>query len=68
MAWDKENADRLADEFQVELRALVQADKEDGRAKDPLYVLRTLQELWKKYYMESGHRRLARVFVRENFE
>lgn len=67
MSWDAALADEMTEEFQVELRCVIQ-EFEDRGAGNHLEVLHNLQELWQKYYPITGHKRLARMFLREVFE
>ena len=65
--WNAALADEKTEEFQVQLRCFMQ-EFEDRGAGNYLEVLHTLQELWQKYYLTTGHKRLARVFLKEVFE
>ena len=64
--WDTALADKLTGEFQLELHEWLESLQKDTKV-DTVEVLHCLQELWKKHYMQTGHKRLARVFLRENF-
>lgn len=61
MAWDAALADEKTKEFQKELQTLMQLEESQSD------VVRQIQTLWQKYYRVTGHKRLARVFLRENF-
>lgn len=71
MTWDAALADKLTGEFQEELQVFIKELREPiGKTSDivrGLEALHELQALWQKYYRTTGHKRLARVFLRESF-
>lgn len=72
MAWDAELADKRASEFQEELQVYIKQLREPIHETyhiiHGLEALQELQALWKKYYGTTGHKRLARVFLKESFD
>lgn len=66
MAWDAALADKLTDEFQKDLKILLSVYHDDDM-KIAISVLNQLQALWQKYYRTTGHKRLARVFLKKAF-
>jgi len=70
--WDAALADKMTGEFQEELQVYVKELKEPVHETSDivrgLEALHELQALWQKYYRTSGHKRLARVFLKEVFE
>ena len=63
MAWDEAAAQEAVAEFTRALEALIQA-----HSAAELAALMKLQDLWQAAYMTSGHKRLARVFLKATIE
>jgi len=67
MTWDAALADERTKEFQKDLKILLSVYQDDD-IKVAISVLNQLQALWQKHFMQTGHKRLARVFLKEGFE
>ena len=66
--WDAALADKETIEFQEELEKLRQYHREPEQPAAGLEALDALQALLQKYYRTTGHKRLARVFLKKSFE
>jgi len=59
MAWDKEAADNKTAEFAEQLKAILAKATADQKR-----TLGEVQKIWKEAYSTSGHKRLAREFIK----